>query len=61
MEREIKTVANITQHDLREFLPLAAEIPLQPQVTLYRLEEANRALLDLKRGRIRGAKVLVME
>ena len=60
MEREIKTVANITQHDIREFLPLAAEIPLRPNVTLYRLEEANRALLDLKRGRIRGAKVLVL-
>ena len=59
-EREIKTVANITQHDIREFLPLAAEIPLQPQVTTYPLEEANRALLELKRGGVRGAKVLLI-
>jgi propanol-preferring alcohol dehydrogenase len=61
MEREIKTVANITQHDIREFLPLAAEIPLRPEVTTYRLEDANRALLELKRGRVKGAKVLLLE
>jgi len=60
LEREIKTVANITRHDIEEFLPLAAEIPIQPEVTTYRLEEANRALMELKRGRIKGAKVLVM-
>jgi len=60
LEREIKTVANITRHDIEKFLPLAAEIPIQPEVTTYRLEEANRALMELKRGRIKGAKVLVM-
>jgi len=60
LEREIKTVANITHHDIREFLPLAAEIPLRPEVQTYRLEDANLALMDLKRGRVRGAKVLVM-
>ena len=60
LEREIKTVANITRHDIEAFLPLAAEIPIQPEVTTYRLEEANRALMELKRGRIKGAKVLVM-
>jgi propanol-preferring alcohol dehydrogenase len=60
MEREIKTVANITQHDIRAFLPLAAEIPLQPAVTTYPLEEANRALVELKRGGGKGAKVLVV-
>lgn len=58
MEREVKTVANITHYDLREFLPLAAEIPLKPNVTTYRLEQANKALLELKRGRVQGAKVL---
>ena len=58
LEREIKTVANITQYDIREFLPLAAAIPLRPRVTLYALEQANQALIDLKRGRIKGAKVL---
>lgn len=61
LEREIKSVANITGRDIREFLPLAAEIPLKPEVTTYRLEEANRALLELKRGSVRGAKVLVMD
>jgi propanol-preferring alcohol dehydrogenase len=57
LEHEIKSVANRTQHDIREFLLLAAEIPLQPKVTCYRLDDANRALLDLKRGRIQGSKV----
>jgi propanol-preferring alcohol dehydrogenase len=60
MEREIKTVANITHHDIRDFLVLAAEIPLRPEVTTYGLQEANRALLDLRRGRVKGAKVLVV-
>lgn len=58
MEREIKTVANVTHFDIAEFLPLAAAIPIRPQVTTYRLEDANKALLDLKSGAIRGAKVL---
>jgi propanol-preferring alcohol dehydrogenase len=60
MEREIKSVANITQHDIREFLPLAASIPITPTVETYRLEDANRALIELKRGQIRGAKVLMI-
>ncbi|MEQ8785943.1 MAG: zinc-dependent alcohol dehydrogenase family protein [Pirellulaceae bacterium] len=60
LEREIKTVANITQYDIREFLPLAAEIPLRPEVTTYPLEDANRALRELKRGGVKGAKVLVV-
>lgn len=60
-EREIKTVANITQYDIRGFLPLAAEIPLRPEVTTYPLEEANLALIELKRGGVRGAKVLVVQ
>jgi len=41
-----------------EFLELAAEIPLKPEVQEYPLEQANQALLDLKQRRIRGAKVL---
>ena len=61
MEREIKTVANITHHDIREFLPIAAEIPIRPEVKTYRLEEANQALLDLRRGQIKGAKVLIVD
>jgi propanol-preferring alcohol dehydrogenase len=58
MEREIKTVANVTQHDIREFLPMAADIPIRPEVTTYRLEDANRALQELKYERVTGAKVL---
>lgn len=58
LEKEIKTVANVTRRDLAEFLPLAAEIPLRPGVELYPLEDANKALVDLKFGDIRGAKVL---
>jgi alcohol dehydrogenase, propanol-preferring len=58
MEKEIKSVANVERRDVSEFLQLAAEIPIVPEVTEYPLEEANRALIDLKYGNIRGAKVL---
>jgi propanol-preferring alcohol dehydrogenase len=58
MEKEIKTVANVTGRDLAEFLPLAARVPLKPAVQLYPLEQANEALIDLKYGDVRGAKVL---
>ena len=61
MEREIKSVANITHFDIAEFLPLAAEIPIRTEVTTYPLEEANKALLELKRGRVKGAKVLLVD
>jgi propanol-preferring alcohol dehydrogenase len=57
-EKEIKTVANVTRQDIEEFLRLAAQIPLLPEVEEYPLEEANRALTELKEGKIRGAKVL---
>jgi propanol-preferring alcohol dehydrogenase len=60
MEREIKTVANVTHYDIQEFLPLAAEVPIRPEVATYRLEEANRALVELKREPIKGAKVLLL-
>jgi propanol-preferring alcohol dehydrogenase len=59
LEREIKSVANITGRDIAEFLPLAARIPIRPTVTTYALEDANRALRELRDGRIKGAKVLV--
>lgn len=60
LEREIKSVANVTHDDIAEFLPLAASIPIKPEVQLYPLEDANRALVELKRGKIRGAKVLTI-
>jgi propanol-preferring alcohol dehydrogenase len=58
MEKEIKSVANVTRRDVREFLALAASIPVVPEVEEYPLADANRALVALKRQRIRGAKVL---
>jgi len=58
LEREIKTVANVTRRDVEEFLQLAAEIPLKPEVQECELEDANRALVELKERKIRGAKVL---
>ena len=58
LEKEIKSVANVTRRDIGEFLQLAEEISLRPDVEEYPLAEANRALADLKAGRIRGAKVL---
>ena len=61
MEREIKSVANITRRDIAEFLPLAAKIPIRPEVTCYPLADANRALVSLKRDNVRGAKVLVVK
>lgn len=60
MEKEIKSVANITRRDIAEFLPLAARIPIRPTVQTFPLERANEALLALKRGGTPGAKVLVM-
>jgi alcohol dehydrogenase, propanol-preferring len=58
LEKEIKSVANVARSDIREFLELAAEIPLRPAVEEYPLGEVNRALAELKAGKIRGAKVL---
>jgi propanol-preferring alcohol dehydrogenase len=58
LEKEIKSVANVTRFDVREFLRLAAEIPLEPEIEEYRLDEANRALIELKTKEVRGAKVL---
>lgn len=57
-EKSITTVANVTRRDVADCLRLAAEIPLRPHVTPYPLEEANRALAELRLGGIRGAKVL---
>jgi propanol-preferring alcohol dehydrogenase len=60
MEREIKSVANITLADIAAFLPLAARIPIRPEVQVYPLAQANRALVSLKREPVRGAKVLIV-
>jgi propanol-preferring alcohol dehydrogenase len=58
-ERAIRSVANLTRQDAREFLALAAEIPLNTHVQAYPLTTANRALSDLRSGRLSGAAVLV--
>lgn len=60
MEKEIKSVANVTRSDVREFLSIASEIPVIPEVQEYRLEDANIALMELKDRKIRGAKVLTI-
>ncbi len=61
MEKEIKSVANVTRADIGEFLRLAADINIAPEVECYPLREANRALVELKCHRVRGSKVLVMD
>jgi len=60
-EKSLRTVANVTAADIAEFLPLAAEVPLRPDIEVYRFDEANRALRDLRFGPVRGAKVLVFD
>lgn len=58
MEKEIKSVSNLTVKDIEDFLALAAKASIDPKVVVYPLEEANTALLDLKERHIKGAKVL---
>ncbi len=58
LEKEIKSVANVARADVREFLQLAAEIPIEPEVQEFELKDANQALVELKERKIRGAKVL---
>jgi len=58
LEKEIKSVANVARRDISEFLELASRIPIRPEVQEFGLEEANRALVELKDRKIRGAKVL---
>jgi propanol-preferring alcohol dehydrogenase len=58
MEKEIKSVANVTRQDVAEFLQLAADMAISPEYQEYELADANQALLELKNRKIRGAKVL---
>jgi propanol-preferring alcohol dehydrogenase len=58
-ERVVRSVANLTRADAREFLALAPEVPVQTRVTTYALEDANEALADLRAGRFTGAGVIV--
>ncbi len=61
LEKEIKSVANVSRRDVSEFLALAAEMGIKPEVQEFALEEANEALVELKTRKIRGAKVLRIE
>jgi propanol-preferring alcohol dehydrogenase len=58
-ERQIRSVANMTRDDARDFLKIAAEIKLQPRVTSFSLEHANEALLAVKQDAIDGAAVIL--
>jgi alcohol dehydrogenase, propanol-preferring len=57
-ERTIRSVANLTRLDGEEFLPLATSIPIRTEIQTYPLADANRALDDLRHGKVRGAAVL---
>jgi propanol-preferring alcohol dehydrogenase len=59
-ERGVRSVANFTRQDARELLQIAAEVPIQTTVQTFPLEEANEALLALKRSEIDGTGVLVV-
>lgn len=57
-ERVLRSVANSTRQDTREFLELAANVPIRTEVQIYKLEDTNHALQDLKHSRITGAGVV---
>ena len=59
-ERMIRSVANLTRADAREFLALAPTVPVKTHVQTYELADANRALADLREGRLEGAAVLTI-
>jgi propanol-preferring alcohol dehydrogenase len=58
-ERQLRSVANMTRADARDFLALAAQIGLQPKVTVFPLDQANEALIAVKNDAIDGAAVIV--
>jgi alcohol dehydrogenase, propanol-preferring len=60
-EKEIKSVANVTRKDVSQFLQVAANIPIKPEVQGFALKDANQALYEIKTGQIKGAKVLIMD
>lgn len=58
-ERQLRSVANMTRQDARDFLAIAADIKLQPKVTVFKLDQANEALLAVKNDSIDGAAVIL--
>ena len=59
-ERQIRSVANMTRADARDFLELAAKIGMKPQVTVFPLDQANEALAAVKKDQIDGAAVITI-
>jgi len=60
MEKEIKSVTNVALCDIENFLKLASDMRIVPDVQAYPLNDVNQALGELKEGKIRGAKVLII-
>ena len=58
-ERQLRSVANMTRADARDFLALAAQIGLRPKVTVFPLDQANEALIAVKNDAVDGAAVIV--
>jgi propanol-preferring alcohol dehydrogenase len=58
-ERQLRSVANMTRADARDFLALAGQIGLQPKVTVFSLDQANEALMAVKNDAVDGAAVIV--
>ena len=58
-ERQLRSVANMTRTDARDFLALAADIGMQPKVTVFSLDQANDALIAVKNDAVDGAAVIV--
>jgi len=59
-ERQIRSVANMTRTDARDFLKIAADIQLEPKVTVFSLDQSNEALAAVKNDAINGAAVIVI-
>jgi propanol-preferring alcohol dehydrogenase len=57
-ERVVRSVANLARRDGQEFLALAAQVQVRTEVKVYRIDQANDALSDLRSGKINGAAVL---
>ena len=58
MEKEIKSVANVTFNDIKEVLEIASNHDIKPEIRIFNIEEANTALNEIKNKKILGAKVL---
>lgn len=58
MEKEIKSVANVTFNDIKEVIEIAFKYNIKPQIEIYNIIEANNAILDIKNRKINGSKVL---